>query len=128
MPVSPEVNEKLIEYLSTLESVVKQGGIFFTEQTPLVIQELILRERMVSTSIFLTGIIFLFFGVRNLRCGLKENNDGYDKPSLRKVFNLISGILFLLISLVMTCDNFERFLTCWVAPRVYLLEFLRRFH
>lgn len=119
-----EVQEKLVQYLSTLEGAVKTGSDFVVEQAPLVLQELLVRER-VLTSLFITialvsAIACLYF-LKKLMIYIEKDDPIRGIPN--GALMAFSGIL----GFALMCENFSDFITCWFTPRVFILEQIKHY-
>lgn len=119
--------DKLLSILDWIEKTIIETRDFVTEQTPLVVEELLSWHFTLSllhfgvTCLFL--ISFLFFLTNTLRIGFK-NNFGEDS-FIKVMINLSFAIILFLITLFnISSPNFLTWLKIKMAPRVWLLEHL----
>jgi len=119
-----EVSQKLVQYLGTLEGAVKTSSDFVVEQAPLVLQELLLRERIVTgVVVFISlglALLAVLFGIAGSNYEKKNPSDDGDFPYV--VGFLVCAFISAFISIVTAIANFYPFITCWFMPRVFILE------
>ncbi len=115
-----EVSQKHVQYLGTLESAVKTNYDFVVEHAPLVLQELLLRQRIVTgTVVFVSlGLAFLsvLFGIAGSKYEKKRIDDDGDFPYI------VGFLVCAFVSIVTAIADFYPFITCWFTPRVFILE------
>ena len=129
------MEERLESILVWLEEAVKVTGEFLTEQTPLVVQEVLVYHRMYYT----TGVVIALLLITSSAFRLWWNWDallvkvrwsyGDEKPDLsgEACFHYVSMALPTFIGLMLMGMAFDSFLKVWFAPRLFLLEWIRRF-
>lgn len=117
--INEEVKDRIIQYLTSLESVIKSSGDFVVEQTPIVIQEYITYNRAYSTSAFIVGVILIISGIisanNGIKIGIKEENP-------RCIPFILLGVISIFIGAVWSSSNFDNMLKSWTAPRVLVIE------
>ncbi len=109
MTIDEQAATQLINYLNS-------GLDFASQQAPLVADE-ILRWGMMSGAVLLVlGLICLAVIVKFFIPNLKEQRD-QDGVWL-------TLFLFSIIPIIMICANTYTILQIWVAPRLYLLDYI----
>lgn len=136
-----ELQNTLLESIDLVKEWAQKGGEFVAEQTPLVIQELLLYNFWWHLIWWTIGVIGLLALCYTFKCGLKwvkktheeavEFNKNikysYDKKSEdvtgEFMFVIIAHLTGLSIVLPMIICNFT-WLKIWLAPRLYILEYV----
>ena len=111
MTIDEQAATQLINYLNS-------GLDFASQQAPLVANE-ILRWGMLSSSVIMVlGVICLTVIAIIFLPKLKElrDQDGI----------LLTLFLFSIIPTLMVCVNAYTILQIWVAPRLYMLDYVKR--
>lgn len=119
-----EVSQKLVQYLGTLESAVKTGSDFVVEQAPLVLQELLVRERVLTSlaiAVSLVSAIACIYFFKKLIIYIEKDDPTRGIPA--GALMAFSGVL----GFALMCENFSDFITCWFAPRVFILEQIKHY-
>ena len=123
--MKPEIEQKLVEYLTALESLLKDGKDLAIEQAPEVAKE-ILRYSMASCSawaLFEIACCYVIYriGVKAYLAMKEDTND-----ALLSAFPpmLIGGLLFSVFALA-AFMNVDQFCKAYFAPRLYVIDYLR---
>ncbi len=133
---TPELQNALVELLKEVTETVDQSKEFIIDQTPLVIKELILWKRIslpielvIYVSLSILGIYLLLKGCKDLVNSLKLE-DQTDKECTvlinKGLLKVVPGIIIALGCTINACYVLTRTLEVWIAPRVFVLEYIRR--
>lgn len=112
------IDEKVSKILDLLIEGIQKGTDLAQVQLPQIAEELLKYEAwdcklgMIYSSIVFAVIVFVMFRV--------YLNEGFDHP-----FNFLAGPIILIVSSVVFCCNFSNLHKIEVAPKVYLIEYLR---
>lgn len=124
--VAVEVQDRLVQYLDVLEQAVKTTTDFATEQTPLVVQELILWTRVEATlsTIFLVIVFgaFALCGRALWKAGLKDAKGAVSDMQPEFVIPMVFAIIVALIGTIPTAQCALHCAKTWCAPRLIVLE------
>ena len=121
--MNEELQAKLCELVTYLIDISKVTGDFAAEQTPMLLQELLLRARIQSS--FLMGVAVslfcfcLFTAIRNHKLWKEKHYE--ECPEI--LFCIIPGLASFVI-LIIAIVNTGSFITIWFAPKVYILEYI----
>ena len=122
-----DLKARMIQYLDSLEDGIGKAVDFTAEQTPQVIEELI--QYTLAISCIKAGFgclavmaILVAFCIA-WRVSSKCDNEGM--WSIRAVAGFIGGLLSVMITDVIILNHVSIALKCWLAPRVFVLEYLR---
>lgn len=125
-PKLTDLQSKLSSILDWVEETAKSAEQFAVEQTPLYIQELLAWNFWHSLVWFIIGVVYLIIGLSSAIFFYQQREVirdwDYDDPPFF-FFALIPLVLGLLCGLVTTTENLEWF-QIWVAPRVWLVEYV----
>jgi hypothetical protein len=116
-----EVEEKLVDMLNWAEGALKTGSDFVVEQTPLYIQELLVYNFWTSLICFILSLLVFIgtiFGGYKFARWCKRTATPEALPALTIT------ILPLMIS-SMTMSNHTDWFKIKMAPRVYIVDYLR---
>jgi hypothetical protein len=116
--MNDELQKALAAFLQTMLASVEQGAAFAQEQAPLVVQEFLrwgLMSNALGAAVFAVGA---FVCIRLTRGFWEEDSD-----STVAIFSCIGAVAGVCLSVVCAFDA----LKVWVAPRVYVLDWLRGF-
>lgn len=109
--------EKLNELIEYLTDTIKSTGGFIQEQAPDIISQLIDYKVMLYTNcLWIFGIIsaiLLFIGILNI---------------IFSEYNKEVGVMLLVISIIpiiVTTSNYIALLKISIAPKVYILDYLK---
>jgi len=126
------MEDRLEAILIWLEQAVQTTGDFLSEQTPLVVQEVIIYHRAFYTTVMVGLILFItWLVIRTMRnkkrwwVFLASDNDSEETIAVANLFAIpvIGGIVSTIVFFV----NFPDFLKVWFAPRLFLLEWAKKF-
>ena len=126
-----ELSKLGTQALQDLYNNLTQVKNFALEQAPDVLQQWVHRE--IVGNLFLAGIGLLliifgsiaFFVIRNNLNKVKKNNERYDKSDFFMGFALLSTGP-LIVGIIITIINVYHALLVYVAPKVFLIEQIRR--
>lgn len=113
-----QLNE-LVEYISTS---VKTAGDFVMEQRPLLVQEILTYNGIVSGGLSLLGSILFIIAIIGL---LKINWERIKEVDGAVLVQFSLSMLSILISPFVFWYNIFTFLKITFAPRLYLLEYVK---
>jgi hypothetical protein len=116
-----EVEEKLVDMLNWAEGALKTGSDFVVEQTPLYIQELLIYNFWASLTWFVISFIcfiITIYATYRLVSYFVKNDNG---DALPFTMFLVFPILFSVMGMEKNTDWFK----IKVAPRVYIVDYLR---
>lgn len=128
MELTPEIQERLMGYLESVESAVKTSGDFVVEQAPLVVQELILWRRAEESAFVALGavLLLLLIGVlatvpKTIRM-MGDDSKAQDAGFVRLMVSI--GIVFVLLmsSGTTLINHTGPCIKAWCAPRLVVLE------
>jgi len=123
--MNEELQNKLIDYLNTIEGGIEKAVDFTAEQTPQVIEELIQYTLVISCvkagvgCLVMTAILGLFI----TSCVKREQWHPQDPVFLPVCVGVI-GAGLLLLTFCATLSPIQVALKCWLAPRVFILEYI----
>jgi len=122
-----ELTDKVSEFMGFITESLQQGKDFAMEQTPLIVQELILSKRIELTTymvLLVCGMIacvFLAFPLfKKCKEGINENNINVIMAHAVPVGCLA---LFCLPTALTQLDDL---IQVWFAPRVFILEYITK--
>ena len=111
-----------------LIDLVDQGVDFTVEQAPMVVQELLWRERVWHLLIAVLPIVILFAGIVFVCIGFKRRfweRDG-DSPTVWFILMMLCLLGWFISGMISITDNsMKKAITAWCAPRVHLIEYLQ---
>lgn len=125
-----ELNERLLAGLDKVTEWAEKTGDFVVDQAPLVVQEILRYNFALSliTQVFcllaLTAIGVVFYKL--LKCvpaWLDDEHTGLPKMFISGMLALISGLGFI-PALVITFLKNGDWLQIWLAPRLYIIEYV----
>lgn len=119
--------DKLNKVLDSLLEGLERGGDFVAEQAPLVVQELLLWKRCWLTfgTAALTALAVAFFVFAVLACRrsylAKEYSSARESWGFACLGSLVGGV-----ASTVACGHTAYWCSMvWLAPRVYLIEYVR---
>ncbi len=127
--MNEETTKQLNEFLSKLND---DGGDIILEQAPLFIQEIVAYGRGVHTVGFIAGLAIFVSSVlisRKLFLMAQAADKFYDqsgKAAACGVSSLLTGAVGGIIGIAFTCENFYEMSQAWLAPRLYVVEYLAK--
>lgn len=115
------MKEKVLENLNYFLEYIKQGTDFIKDQAPLYIQELVTYHCALYTSLVIIGIIGIITCIILIKKALKYNSyNDLDKQMTYFIFAMVIGI----VSAFFVFLNFSLMLKTWLAPRVFIMDYL----
>src|SRR5690349_9161534 len=110
-----ELKKRLLDYMDTLDSAVREGGDFVLEQAPLVVQEFITYTRATQSGYLLLAVAIFavqFPVIKRIRKWILTG-DGYMKEADASIVSCIGYPLTSAVALVMFAANFNAFVMAW---------------
>ena len=115
------MKEKILENINYFLEYIKQGTDFIKDQAPLYIQELVTYHCVLYTSLVIFGVIGVIIALILLKKGSKYTSyQDIDKQMSYFIPSMIIGV----ISLFFIGLNFSLMLKTWLAPRVFIMDYL----
>lgn len=115
------MKEKILENINYFLEYIKQGTDFIKDQAPLYVQELITYHCVLYTSLVIFGVIGVIIALILLKKGSKYTSyQDIDKQMSYFIPSMIIGV----ISLFFIGLNFSLMLKTWLAPRVFIMDYL----
>lgn len=124
--MNEEAKKIALEYLQKLLQGLEKGVDFAGEQIPLVLQEIVAYGRFYSTICIVAAVIVLIVGAfiyKKIWNYSEDLVDG-DKYPIRIIGGFVFSIAVGIPFFGLICNNFDKFAKSWVAPRLYLIEYL----
>ncbi len=118
--------EQANRLLKLLADGVEQGKDFVLTQAPEVVQQLILWKRAEHTAwvcMGLVGMVVVYFVGRRCYAWIVKDNRHGELEELLCLLGIPSAALLFLLMLLF---NIAPCLQVWLAPKVYLLEYLTK--
>lgn len=141
--ISDTVTERILAVTEYIENGIRTGGEFISEQTPLLVNEILTYYTIHHGFLVFLGLAIMlfcpYFAFRKFALGIKiKNYRDLDKESqeykkLKKMYfsdvevlcSSFTILLFLsLVGLIIFFSNIFDFLKVTLAPRLYLIEYL----
>jgi hypothetical protein len=110
-----ELQGKLVEILTQIQSTVGQAKDFTLQQLPDIAQSYIYYGMAINTLLVFISLVLFVFGVLFFKKGKIDTYKGPDYFMFGSWFLLPSGIITFWV-------NISEFLLVWVAPKVWLLK------
>lgn len=128
--MNEQLQQKLLEYLGVLETAVKQASDVGKEQIPLMAQELLSFYFYKELVLILVWVLafcvvarYLCITVRSMKEAI-HNKNWHDDADPRVFFAAFALCIATFLLFVMT-THLVSLLKVWLAPRLFLLEYLR---
>lgn len=122
-----ELIENLTQIMNWLKGFAEKSENFAIEQTPLLIQEIILFHKVFHLVFVIFGIILLFLAFFFLYKTVKSKepfSTPFDNPT-KRCFYLLTSIITVSFGLPVFLCNLIVYLKIELAPRLFLLEYFR---
>ena len=121
--MNEQLQEQMAQILEVVKTSVTQTSGFVIEQMPLIVQELLLYKRISYTMGFITPLLIIILVVFIWKKYILTN-----KKVMRKGEDF-NGLIFLtaimvIPSIMVMFINFLNMIRVWVAPRVFLIEYV----
>lgn len=126
--MNEELKGRLVKWLDTVEGSVAEAVDFSKEQVPQVIEELIsytIVANAVYIVVWLIPVVVTIMAVLHFRQLLKTRPEVLDDecPPVSLFVAVIAGVLSLLTCIIpLRCV--DELLKAWLAPRVFILEYI----
>lgn len=115
-----ELKDVTTEALSTILTFVKQSGEFVKEQSPLLAQEIIKYNFIISLTAVIVGTILTITSIPLIYLGYNSNTE-----SLQFIFG-ISGMLCISIGLFIILVTLGTLIKSIFSPRLLVIETLQQ--
>jgi hypothetical protein len=115
--MNEQLQGKLVEILSVIQTATKAAGDFAMEQLPDIAQSYVMYGRISSVVLMLLGMCLLYLSFRLFRAGIES-----DSYSVIEIFGPIGGSLSAVAGGLLTVINAQQAILVWVAPKVWLLK------
>lgn len=127
--MNDQTKQLLAEYLAKLLKAAEGAAELAADQIPLVIQEKLQYDFWFSVVWTLIGLAGVSFGLAFVRHGLKiqRNNDYWMGKSDEIVIAWLCGLVCLIPSSIVAILNLQNAISISVAPRLYIIEWLRNY-
>lgn len=112
--IKTEALASINQLISYIQTGAKQAGDFVVEQTPLLVQEILTYNGIISGGLSLLGVVLFIVGV------IVVFKSKWDEPRLTN----IPFVILAVISQVVFWENIGTFLKITFAPRLYLIEYV----
>lgn len=122
--MNEQLQVKLVEILSQIQTAVKAAGDFTLEQLPDVVQQFVMYGRanytfFISLAVILI-IVSLFLIIKKAIYG--KQIGAYASWSDNRVASIISGISIGFVGFCMLFVNIGNFFMVWFAPKIWLIK------
>lgn len=117
-----DLKQKLSSILDWVEETAKSAEQFAIEQTPLYIQELLAWNFWVTLPLFILGLVVWAITISRIKFVASYNYDKDPEPA-SAVLSVGALILGPIIGSALIGANLDWF-QIWIAPRVWLVEFV----
>lgn len=121
------MDEQLLnEALRGLLDTFKDSKDFVLEQAPDVVQQLILYKTVYHGSVVLGGMLLMLLGAYLLYRGIKlgQESKWSDEMATPVIIQALFGFVGGLTGIIAFSNNIQIFMKVWLAPKVYLLEYI----
>lgn len=115
-----ELNNKLIESIDLITQWVEAGGQFVAEQTPLIVNEILLYRFWESLIFFILWTVASAILMSLSLVFYNKSKDDDDEFLIASVFFAVTACVVFAMSLDLNLD----WLKIKVAPRLYIIEYL----
>ena len=121
--MNPELQKQLAEMLAKLT----EAGTWAGEQIPPLVQEKILFGRVIEPLWMFVSIALMYGGYRAGRACQKIAVEAYDSDGkeFAGVMGVIGSVVVIVGGAVIFFSSIEPTIMAWLAPRLYILEWLK---
>ena len=116
--------KQLEEVITAVISFIERSEDFVTEQTPLLVNEILTFNTYKHSIWLLSSIIMFLIGVRLLNLARRESKNPEGEEIVIAI-SLFMGLILLILGMLISVDESIRIIKIHVAPRLYLLDYLR---
>lgn len=122
MELNEDVKIKMLQYLNSLEVVMKSGTDFVADQMPLVLQEYIMYNRCYSTTAIVMSIVIAIIAYKSFNKGLRTISENARNTEPYMIAFILLGLIGGIAAFIIFCHNFDTMMKSWTAPRILVLE------
>lgn len=124
--MNEQLQGKLVEILSQIQTAVKAAGDFALEQLPDVVQQFVLYGRAtytfhISLAVILI-IVSLFLIIKKAIYGKQIGQDYLNSWSENRQGAMVTGIAIGFIGMFTLFANIGNFFMVWFAPKIWLIK------
>lgn len=124
--MNEQLQAKLVEILSQIQTAVKAAGDFALEQLPDVVQQFVMYGRanytfFISLAVILM-IVSLFLIIKKAIYGKQVGQHYLNSWSDNRQASMVSGIVIGFIGLIMLFTDIGNFFMVWFAPKIWLIK------
>ena len=112
-----ELQGKLVEILSSIQSATGKAADFAVEQLPDIAQSYVAYGRATTTAAVVFGVLSCAWALWAIR----KSEDGRNED-----IYVIGGMAATVVGMVAVLTNFSAMLLVWFAPKVWLLKEIGR--
>ena len=120
-----ELISESAKLLEDLRVMLEKGGQFVVEQAPPLAKEIVAYHRIIDPLYVVAGLLLMASSVLLIKRVKRAWRD------LDSEFAGVGGMLYCFIAMIcgfgMFACNFESSIMVWVAPRLFLLDYVRHF-
>lgn len=123
--MNQEINDKLMQYLGSLEGAVETAIDFSKEQAPQVIRELV--EYTIAYNGLIVGLsaaVIMLSLLVNAVVILARNKLCKNEPGLPVAISLIVSAFTVVPALTVLSNCLPDLMKAWFAPRLFVLEYI----
>ena len=135
--MNEDLKARLIESMDKVQEYVEATGDFVVEQAPLVAQEIVQLGRVATTFqalCFAAGALFCYLIYRKLWRAFVDSEPSEEESEKNGKLSpcyeyAVAGVIFWGVSMgltVFSLINIKSALLPWLAPRLYLLQELKK--
>jgi hypothetical protein len=117
--------ELVDQILQGLITTIEKTKDFAMEQAPILAREIISFNMALHLIGIIIGAILSVASYFVIRRAFRLSDDNDADPVI--IVTLLGSILLPIAACVFFGINVDEFLKCWLAPRLYLLEYMRAF-
>ena len=114
----PELQSKLVEILSQIQTAVAATTNFALEQLPDVVMQFILYSRVVETVYFVAPLILIVIA---MKIGFYFAHINKHRDLFDRWFMMGTMATPIVLCLLVFLSRVDSFVMVWLAPKVYLL-------
>jgi len=127
--MSPELQQAFAEFLKALMGTLERAESTVAAELPDVLYQVALLGRWTETGACLVAALFFVGGLvmlcRKETWKATMDEDEFLEGGPFRLFVRIAGGLMLLVGVLVGADHCGRMLAAWIAPKVYILQWLR---
>ncbi len=118
-PIQQELLDRADSVFAAIGRAATVATDFAKEQLPDIAMQIIAVERAYLTSMMLFPLVFIVAFIFTYRWAQKDswNNMAPGMSCMLSAFGLLFSLMFSMV-------HFKQFLTVWVAPKIYLINYI----